>query len=253
MVADTGIQTHALYYLLRVQPLHLRIGVQLVEVRHPQRKICVGEQLHSLRLREPHDKGIYILLDGAFLQKSGEAFRRSAKSRILSIHADDYTGRVQVVIQRPGFPQEFRAENYTVAVELLTHGCCESHRNSGLYYHYSIGVAVYDALYDRLHRRSIEEILLAVIIGRRGDHDEIRVAVRSLRIQGRGQIQLLLSQILLYVLIPYRRLPPVDQLHLLRHDVHCRHRVVLSDEYRYGKSYVTCSCYCYFHNTYLLH
>ena len=45
VVANTRIEAHAFDNLPRVQPLRLRIGVQLVEERHPQRQISVSEQL----------------------------------------------------------------------------------------------------------------------------------------------------------------------------------------------------------------
>ena len=43
MRADAGVQAHALDDSLRVQPLHLRISIQLIEIAHPQRQISIGK------------------------------------------------------------------------------------------------------------------------------------------------------------------------------------------------------------------
>ena len=51
---DPRVEAHPLDDGLRVEALHLRVGVQLVEVAHPQGKIGVREKLHRLRLSRAH-------------------------------------------------------------------------------------------------------------------------------------------------------------------------------------------------------
>ena len=66
--ADTWIQAHTLDDCLRVQALHLGIGVQLVEVAHSQCQIRIGEEFHCLCLGQTHEQRVDVLLDGSLLQ-----------------------------------------------------------------------------------------------------------------------------------------------------------------------------------------
>ena len=68
MAADTRVETHAIQNLPCVQAFALRVGVQLIEVRHAQRQIGVGEQLDRLRLAEAHQQRVNVRLFRAFLQ-----------------------------------------------------------------------------------------------------------------------------------------------------------------------------------------
>ena len=48
---DARVQADSLDDIARVEALALGIGVELVEVRNPQRQICVGKELDGLGLR----------------------------------------------------------------------------------------------------------------------------------------------------------------------------------------------------------
>ena len=67
MRADSWIQTYTLNDRLRIQSLHLRIGIQLVEIAYSQSQIGIGKQFHGLRLFHSHEQGGDLLFDGSFL------------------------------------------------------------------------------------------------------------------------------------------------------------------------------------------
>ena len=67
MRTDPRVQTHSVDDLLRVQPFHLRISVQLIKIRNTKRQICIGKQLDRFRLCKSHDQRIDIFLNSAFL------------------------------------------------------------------------------------------------------------------------------------------------------------------------------------------
>ncbi len=94
----------------------------------------------------------------------------------------------------------------------------------------------------------IEEILLGVVIRRRGDDHIVRIGIRRPSIQRRRQVQRLLLQILLDILILDGTLLPVDLLHLLGNDVHGHHLILLRQQRRDGKPYITGTCNCNFHD-----
>ncbi len=50
VVADTGVQAHGADDALSVDVARLGVGVELVEVRHAQGKVRIGEELDRLRL-----------------------------------------------------------------------------------------------------------------------------------------------------------------------------------------------------------
>ena len=70
--ADPRVKAHAPDDGRGVQALDLRIGVKLVEVAHPEREICVGEELDRLGLLKAHVKRGDVLLYGALLQQGRE-------------------------------------------------------------------------------------------------------------------------------------------------------------------------------------
>ena len=104
-------------------------------------------------------------------------------------------------------------ENNIVTVIFRSHTGCKTNRDRRLNNHYRIRIIPDHQLNNRLHCKSVKEILLAVIIGRYRDHHEIRILICCLCIQGSCKIQILLSQIFLNILVLDRRLPLIDQIH----------------------------------------
>ena len=124
-------------------------------------------------------------------------------------------------------PEKFRAEKDIVAVVLFADSRRVSDRDSRLDDHRSLCVTLQHKLNDCLHRGGIEKVLVAVIVRRCGDHNELRIAVCKLCVSCRGQIQRLVRKIIFNLRIHDRRLLLIDQLHLFRNDVHCVDLVML--------------------------
>ena len=67
MGPDTRIQANALDDIARVEPLALGIGIELVEVRNPQRQICVGKELDGLGFGGACYQDFRLCILGAFV------------------------------------------------------------------------------------------------------------------------------------------------------------------------------------------
>ena len=238
MAADARIEADAIDNLLGIQALHLGIGVQLVEIGHAQRQIGVGKKLHGLGLGEAHDQRWDVLLDSALLQQLGEGARRLNKAFILGIRANDDAAGIKIVVQRLALAQKFGTEDDILAAHLFADGGGVANRNRGFDDHDGIRIILHHQLYYGLHSAGVEEILLAVIISRRGDNDEIGIAIGLLGIQGRYQIELLFGQIFFDILILNRGFFIIDQLHLFRHDIHGHYLMVLAQKCRNGKAHI---------------
>lgn len=144
----------------------------------------------------------------------------------------------QVVVQCLGFTKELRAKQDVVAMVLLTHRRRKAHRNRRLDDYDSIRVVGNDQPNNFLHCRSVEEVLLAVVIrGRSHDH-EVSVLVGCCAIQRGHQVQFFLRQILLNILVLNGADAVVDFVYLLRDDVHGGHMVVLRQQHRNGKPHI---------------
>ena len=72
MCTDTGIQAYTIDYGLRIQPLHLGVGVQLVEVAHAQGEVGVGEEFHRLCLLHAHEERVDVLFQCTLMQQPGK-------------------------------------------------------------------------------------------------------------------------------------------------------------------------------------
>lgn len=247
IAADAGVVADALDDLAGVQPPHLGVGVQLVEEGHPQCKVRVGEQLHRLRLRGAHQQHGDVLFDGAFLQQPREGLRRRGQALVLQRRAHDDAGRIQVVIQRPPLPQEFRGENNVVTVHFLPDRQSVSHRHRGFDDHDGLGVHRHDLPDDRLHGGGVKVVFHRVVVGGGGDDDVVRLPVGGLAVCGGSEAQRFGGQILLDLPVRQGGLPRVDEVHLFPHQVHRRHLVVLGEQYGVCQAHVTRACDCDFH------
>ena len=68
MRSDSGVEADTLNDLLRVEPLHLGVGVELVEIADAQREICIGKQLDGLGFGGAHDERVDIFFERTLLQ-----------------------------------------------------------------------------------------------------------------------------------------------------------------------------------------
>ena len=154
---------------------------------------------------------------------------------------------MEVVVQRSPFPQKFRRKEDIVSMELLPHLPGIAHRHSGFDDHHSPGVDIQDFLNDRFHRRGIEEILLGIIIGGRGDDDIFCMGKSIPGIQGSPETDVLPLQEPGNVRIHQRRLPLVQHLYFFRYNVQRHHFLVLGQQEPVGKAHIPCTCNRDFH------
>ena len=230
MCADAGVKADALDDLLGVKALHLGIGVQLVEEGDAERQICVCKQFDGLCLCEAHEEGLDIFLDGPLLQQMGEGVGRLHKAVVLHIRTHDDAAGVEIVIQRFGLPQKLRAEDDVPALIFFPDRSREAHRDGGLDDHDSLGVPLHHQPDDRLHRRGIEEILPAVVVGGGRDDHKVSLPIGRLPVQRSRQVEIFLGEVFFDVVVLNGRFFLVDELHLFRHDVHSRDMVVLAQQ-----------------------
>lgn len=99
----------------------------------------------------------------------------------------------------------------------------------------------------------VEEVLLAVVVGRGGYDHEVRIPVCRLAVEGCLEVEGLLRQVFLYVFVLDGRYTIVDFFYFLRYDVHRSHMMVLREESRYAEADVSGAGYhyvyiCCFHN-----
>ena len=200
-VSDTRVQAHAPDDGGGVQALHLRVGVELVEVAHTQGEVRVREQLHRLCLGQAHEKGLDVILYGPFLQEGGELVRCTVQTLVSFWASDDDTARVQVVVQGLALPKELRREDDVPGPCLAADALGVAHRDGALDDHDRIGVDLHDQVYDLLHVARIEVVPHRVVVGRGRDDHVVGIPVGGLPVQCGHQVQVLLRQVFLYVFV----------------------------------------------------
>ena len=239
MRADARVEAHAVDDLARVQALRLGVGVELVEVGDAQCQIRVGEQLHGLGLGEAHEQRVDVLLDGPLLQQLGERLGRLDEMQVLRVGADHDAARVQVVVQCLGFAQELRAEDDVPGTGLLTNRLGVTDRDGGLDNHDRARIHLHHQVDDGLHRRGVEKVLRAVVVGGSRDDHEIGVAVCAFTIQRGSEVQLLLRKVLLDVIVLDRGLTGVDHVDLRRNNIHRGNLMMLRQKRSQAQANVT--------------
>ena len=75
------VEAHPVYDGAGVKPLDLGVGVQLVEVAHPEGEVRVGEELDGLGLLQPHEQHGDVLLQRSLQQQSGKGMRGLLQER----------------------------------------------------------------------------------------------------------------------------------------------------------------------------
>ena len=183
MSADTRIETNTVNDLLGIQPLHLGISIQFVEVADTQSQVGVGKQFNSLSFGEAHEQSIDILLNSTLLQEFCKSVCSLYQTSIIHISTDNNPRRIKVIIQSFTLAQKLRAEDNIVTVEFLTHRSCITNRNSRLDDHNSFRVILNNQLDYSFHCAGVEKVLLTIIVGRCSNYHEVSVAICFLGIQ----------------------------------------------------------------------
>lgn len=173
------------------------------------------------------------------LQQLGERLGRLDEMPVLRIGADNDTARVQIVVQSLGFTQELRAEDDVFRTGLLADGLRVADRDRRLDDHDRVRIHLHHQVDDGLHRRGVEKVLRAVVVGGSRDDHEIGVAICAFTIQCGGEVQLLLREVLLDVIVLDRGLAVVDHIDLRRHDVHRGDLMMLRQQRGQAQAHVT--------------
>ena len=253
MRADPRIQADAVDDGLRVEPLHLGIGVQVVEITDAQRQVGIGEKLDCLRLGTPHEKDGDVLLDGTAGDERSECACGFLQRRL--VIPDDDAARIKVVVESLALPEEFRGEEdlrndhphlsvrkALAVAEFLTGRSRIPHRNRGFDDHDGVRVHLQDTFDHFFDMRGVEEVLLGVVVGRGGDHDEIGPAICAARVQGRRQVQFFFGKVAFDLGILDRTHTPVDFFHFLRNHVDGHDFIVLRKQRRDAHAHISGSC-----------
>ena len=235
-VSDTRVQAHAPDDGGRVKTLHLRVGVELVEVAHTQGEVRVGEELDRLCLRKAHEKGLDVILYGSFLQEGGELVRCTVQTLVPLRTSDDDTARVQVVVQGLALPKELRREDDVPGPRLAADALRVAHRDGALDDHDRIGVDLHHQVYDLLNMARVEVVLHRVVVGRCRDDHVVGISVGGCTVEGSHQVQVLLTQVFLYVFVLDGGLTAVDHFHLLGNHVDGGDPVVLAQKGGYAQA-----------------
>ena len=85
---------------------------------------------------------------------------------ILQVGAHDDAARIQVIVQRFAFTQEFRAEDDVLAASFFTDAFGVANGNGGFDYHNRIGVVLHNQLDYCFYSAGVEKVLFAVVVGR---------------------------------------------------------------------------------------
>ena len=183
MSANTRVKADAIDNLLGIQPLHLGVSIQFIEVADTQCQISVSEQFNSLCLGKAHKQSIDIFLKSTFLQEFCKSVCCLYHTSIIHISTNNDTGRIKIIVQSLALTQEFRAKNDIVTVELLTNTCCITNWDGALDNHNGFRIVFDDQFDYSFNCTCIKEIFLAIVICRCSDNYKISITVCFLGIQ----------------------------------------------------------------------
>ena len=91
---------------------------------------------------------------------------RFFKALVANGHADDDTGRVEIIVKCLALSQEFRTKKDVVTLEFFSDALRITDRNGGFDDHNGIGIDGNDLFNDRFHRRGIKVVFVWIVVGR---------------------------------------------------------------------------------------
>lgn len=145
---------------------------------------------------------------------------------------------MQVVVERVPLAEELGAEEELALGVALGDVLRVAHRHRGLDDHDGLGVHLEHQLDHLLHEARVEEVLVGIVVGGRGDDDELRLLVGLRAVEGGSEVQLVVREVVLDLGVRDGRQAPVDEIDLLGDDVHSGHMVVLGQQDGQGKPHV---------------
>lgn len=241
-IADARVEADPFDDLRRIQAAHFRIGIKLIEVGHAEREIGVRKELDRFRFGGAGEEHGNVFLNGPF----GEEVREGAGA--LGVLAHNDAGGVEVVVERLPLAEKFRREDEIVRVVALFHLSGIAHGHGGLDDHDSVRIDVQHFLNDALHGRSVKEILVRVVVRRRGDDDVVRAGESVLRVEGRPEMEGLLGKILRDLPVHDGRLLFIQHLYFFGNDIQRHHVIVLGEQYPVRQAHIARPCDSNLHN-----
>lgn len=159
---------------------------------------------------------------------------------------------MQVVVQCLALTQEFRREDYSMIDQASGKLFGVANRNGGFYYDPSNFIYRAHGGNGRFDARSVEEVLLRVVVCGRGDDGEVSAFVGFAFIECCHEVQLaftfgLLAQEALYLRIGNGAFAVIQQGNLFRHHIQSAHFIVLRQQHGQRKAHISHSCYGYTH------
>lgn len=189
MAADTRIHAYPLNDLLRVQAFDLRVGVQLVEVTDAYGQVSISEEFYRLGLRRMGDQRLDIIILCALGKQVGEHLRLFL---LMVVGAHHDTARMEVVIKSLALAQELWREDDIVDAIFRSHAVGVAHRDGALDDHQHFRIDLQHMLNSILNGTRVEEMVFVVIIGRRGDDDQVCRLVGRVLVHGCDEVELAL-------------------------------------------------------------
>lgn len=251
-IANPGVERHAPDDVRRGEALGGAVGVELVEVRDPQRQVGVREELHRLGLRAAKDEGrdadrpvgvLPIALRGVrpLLEQRCEALGGRDGLRVVLRRAHHDAARMKIVVEGVALAQELRAEDDAPVAPLPADALRVPHRDGGLHDDPGVRVHAPHRVHRRLHGGCVEGVGLRVVVRGASYHHVLGAGV-GLRRVGRGPEAeahlLLVTQEPLDLGVPDGALAPVEHLHLFGHHVDDRDLVALAEQQGDGQANV---------------
>ena len=226
--ADARIQTDAFDDGLGVEAFDLGVGVEFIEVTDTQGQVGVGEEFDGFGFFQAHEQGRDVLLDGAFLQEMGKLLGGFAQMVsgdgadggvlfVLAVNhlgvTDDDSGGVEVVVQGLGLAQELGGEEeaefprgvvtafFEESGVFDVEGTGVTDGDGGFDDHGGLGVDGENQVDDLFDVGGVEVVFDGVVVCGGGDDYEFGVSVRLGAVEGGGQVQGLLLEVLFDVLV----------------------------------------------------
>ena len=95
---------------------------------------------------------------------------------------------VEIVVQRLALPQELGGEEDVVDAVLFAHAVGITHGDGGFDDHHGARIDPQHGFDDILYAGGVEEVALVVIVGGRGDHHHLGIAVSGFLVQRGGKV-----------------------------------------------------------------
>lgn len=166
--------------------------------------------------------------------------------------ADNDAARIEVIVQCLALAQELRGEQQIEPLEplmiiLYVERTAIPDGDRRLDDHHGFGIDRQHQIDHLLHMARIEIVLDGIIVRRRGNDHELRIAIGGRPVERGLQMQRFFRQILFDVLVLNGRLTAVYQIYLLGNDIHGHDLMMLGQERGDGQAHIAGSGNCYLH------